>query len=321
MNEQPPTVEPPKKRQVFVDASLVKISSCFRRVWNTGIEGYRSGINSVDIEYGQAFHVFAKVIKDDESEAAFQHACKAATEYFTKTPYMPKSNKKWMTIDHLKKTLFDWQQHWETHTDSLETIRIEGAKTTELKFAIPYYADDQFEIILTGTMDSICRQKGGGPYVIKDYKTTSMWDNEGYLWGYNLDPQLKFYRFIVGEYARLYPQSIYGDMIAKGCGCMIEGIFLSSTNPATIKRGDVKFFKGTEMEEFKVQLDMFIRRLIRNLQIGEAPPKEGMFNGACSTKFGMCSFAGACAAPDDIAARFILKNNFTQREYNPLHFH
>jgi hypothetical protein len=315
----PPTTV--KKHLVFVDASLVKVSSCMRRVWHTGIDGLRSGINSVDIEYGQAFHVFAKVFKDDETEAAFQHAAKAATEYFTTTPFKPSSSKKWMTTDHLKKTLFDWQQHWETHTDDLDTIRIEGAKTTELKFAIPYYADDNFEVILCGTMDSICRVRGGGAYVIKDYKTTSMWDNTGYLWGYNLDPQLKFYRFIVGEYARLYPQSIYGDMIAKGCGAVIEGIFLKSTEPAHIQRGEVKFFKGWEMAEFKAHLDKFIARLVDALRTNTIPPKEGMFNGACSTKFGMCAFAGACAAPDEIAARFILKNNFTNKPYNPLHFH
>ncbi len=308
-----------EKKIYFVDASLLKQSACMLRVWRMGIEGYRSKINSVDIEYGQAFHQFAQEFVNTKGD--FKTSVTKAVEYFSTTPYIPKLKKDWMNVAHLKKTCFDWMQHWESTPDNLEPLRVEGMHTTELKFDIPYYQNDLFEIHLCGTIDKICRTKGNqGPYCIVDYKTTSSWAREEYFDQYRLDPQLRFYRLAIKKYAELYPTSIFAEMVTKGCGAMIEGVFLANNKDAIIQRSDAMFFKAPDMEMFERMLNDFIDNLVRELSCGPTPYKQGILNGACNSKFG-CDYSVACGAPDSIAEQHVLRHSFKQVQYNPLSFH
>jgi hypothetical protein len=246
-------------------------------------------------------------------------ATKAATEYFTNTPYVPKPKKDWMTLQHLKKTCFDWAMAQEG--DKYVPLKIDGAKTTELKFAIPYMQTPRFEIHLSGTIDSIRQVNGGGPYIVLDYKTTSSWDTKEYLNNYKLDPQLPFYRLAIQKYAELYPNSIFGTMIQKGIGCCIEGIFISSAKDTIIQRSDVMFFKAEFMQRFEKMLRQKIQALIDYLEADTLPEKEGLLTASCyGTKFGPCAFANACGAPDSIAEGHILRSQFIQKTYDPRNF-
>lgn len=310
---------PGVKKIYFVDASLLKYAPCMLKVWRTGVEGRKGKINSVDIEYGSAFHLFAQHYTDTKG-TNLRESIQKATDYFTSTPSIPKDKKAWMTVTHLKKTCFDWMTHWEKTQDNLEALKVDGCPTTELKFDLPYYQDDKYEIHLAGTIDRICKTKGSGPYVLTDYKTTSSWDNKSYLAQYRLDPQLRFYRLAISLYAQAYPNSIYADMVAKGCGCLIEGIFLKATEEATIRRSDTMFFKAAEMQQFEGLVKKFISRFVEALNAPEEPPKEGILSGYCyGAKFG-CHFVDACGAPDKIAEQHVLRNNFITKPYNPLLF-
>lgn len=319
------------KTIIRLDASALKESSCLLRTYNTVVKGYRSDLNSIDIMYGLAFHAFIHEMKLCGGKD-FSKATQVAVEIFRRPSYM-KPKKQWMTEPHMLNTCFSYWNEVAAN-DEWRTVEHEGiqdyhgtpklikAPLVELKFAIPYYQDDFCEVILCGTIDDIARRGANGAYVIRDYKTTSVWGTQEYFNSYRLSPQLYFYVFIMHEYARLYPDSLIADIVKTGSlGAMIEGIFLKGEKPASFEKSEVFFFKPKQLADFKQILDKKIADIVAMIKSGKPPVKEGLLNGSCATLYGACKYANACAAPDEIAAGHVLNNNFITKTYDPLNFH
>ncbi len=305
-----------KKLIIRIDASALKESSCMRRFyWNT-IGGYRSKLNTNDIEFGSAFHEFVKVMKQQPDNYAA--AVKAAQDRY-KVPMEMKSQKQYMNATYLTNLCISFWQEWVAK-DDFETIVRNGNPLVELKFSYPYYADDKVEVLLCGTIDDICKHKHG-TYALRDYKTTSVYDSTQYLSAYLLSPQLMFYKMIVDYYGRTYPNSLFGELSQKNIACFIDGVFLAgASKPPTFKRSDVFIFNARQMAEFEQLVHKQVMSLVEYVKSEVLPIREGMINGACQTVYGKCKYFNACIQSDELGTQLTLNRHFIQVEYNPLKF-
>lgn len=308
------------QRAIFLDASLFSRSSCLLRVFYT-LKGYTGKVNNNDIEFGTAFHIFKAELRKKESQS-FALGIQKAVKYYRDTPMNMLYKKRYLNESFLVRVCHDYYEHYEK--DLFEPIFVPNKETglseplTEVKFAVPYWAEDDIAIILCGTIDEIGKW-ASGPYCASDTKTTASWDIEDYLKGYELSPQLMFYIFILKAYAEEFPDSIINKIVAEGIGTFIDGVFYSSTEETKFQRSKTVFFKDSLLKEFKTLLDNTVERIIFMSRKEERPLKEGLLNGSCSGNF-RCPFFNVCAMPDDVAAAAILTSQFIQRDYQPLNF-
>lgn len=328
-----------KKFILMLDASALKLLPCAQKFYNTVLLGYRSAVNSNDIEYGSAFHLFVKIMVDSNGD--YSKAIPAATEYFKKVKKIVKPKKEWMTEQHLVTTCMNyWENYNRPQKDVWQTVRHNGKALTELKFAtLPYYTDDRpftlagvqysgIEILLTGTIDDICKREGGC-YALRDYKTTSVWDIDSYLQGYQSSAQLKFYAFVTYWYARQYPQSTYpespyAEILAKGrIGAFIDGVFLKSGKSASeqtsFKRSNIFVFSENELAYFKKGIDEVAIPKILAMLHGR-PYEEGLLSDTCKIVYGECEFFHSCTAMNSEMKQQLLDTRFIKKSYNPLQF-
>jgi len=299
-----------------IDASAFKESGCMRRFYWSVVSGYRYKLNTNDIEFGSAFHEFIKTMK--ENPGRYDLATRAAQARYS-VPMEMKSNKGYMTQNYLTNTCISFWQQW-VEKDQFETLVQDGKPLVECKFLYPYYADDQVEVALCGTIDDICKHKHG-TFAIRDYKTTSSGKKEEYLDGYTLSPQLLFYRMIIDYYARTYPHSIFGQFSRQDIACFIDAIFLQGASKAPeFKRSEVYVFRREQMAEFEKLVHKKVMELVEYVHQNVLPDRDGMLNGSCQTVYGQCKFFGVCKQTDEIGRNHMLNRHFIQREYNPLRF-
>jgi hypothetical protein len=342
-----------KKPTFYINASSLKISSCFRRFFWQVTQGYSDRTTSVDIVFGWGFHKFAQILDEeaDPETGAYEHlipkALQAAIAYYDNTPNIYyKKHKMYLTKDYLIKVCMHYALVQKKAENKLFTVarKDDGTAMTELKFVVPCYSCEDFDVMFAGTMDRIVKFRNGEHYAIRDYKTTAVYDEDEYLNNYILSPQLYFYVYCVKQLAALLeacgqPNNIYSHVVSRPLSCIVDGIFLKGKDKEAIFKSSRPFlFKEDQLALFEVQLGKTVDRFVQTLQSVAArakgssqsfedgledalldyAPAEGVLNGACQTVYGMCKFAVPCGMPDDIATRGMLKNNFVKKPYNPV---
>lgn len=303
------------KVRIRFNASAAKESACLRRTWLTVIEGYKEPVPNNDVVFGSALHAYIKTMH--LSGGNFALATKDALEVWgrpkkikAKKEYMENSNYLVLTCQNVwaKLQLGDFK----TLTDA------EGVPLVEKQFSIPYYTDELCEVTLEGTIDDLCKHTHGA-YAVRDYKSTSVWDKEGYLLGYEMSPQLMFYVMAVEYYGEKYPDSIFGKMLKAGVYSFVTGIFLAGKDKEVqVENSNVIRFTEDKFKEFKQMLYRTVLQLRQHVESKTIPIREGMFNGACQTVYGPCKFFSVCNAKDELIRKDILSRYFKQTEYNPL---
>ena len=305
------------KTLIKFNASAAKESSCLLRTWYTVIEGYTSKQTSNDVIYGSAYHKFEEILERTGDE---KKSILAAQDFMIGKDYHTKPKKDHLNIGHLTLSCRDKIDYNKSNQDSFEILKdTNGEPLVELKFAIPYYVDDFYEVLLCGTIDKIGKFKNGC-YALGDIKTTSTWSTKSYFDSYKLSPQLLFYLYAIHWYADNFPDSIFGEIRSNNIGVFIDGVFLKASGKTSFERSSVIYYKQEDLDEFKLLLQLTIERLLIAHKLGVPPNREGMLNGACNTLYGTCKFFDVCSAPDKIAREYILKNNFNKKEYDPLTF-
>lgn len=346
----------PTKRIIMLDASALKISSCRRRLYFTIVEGYRSNLNGQAMEFGSAFHLCPKGL---EEHGNIGRATQESLKYWRECKYIPDPKKKYLDAFMLGKVCLNWytghymQDSFSVVRDINNTEEVcpecraeaqavvscttcanygyilwpTGKPMVEIKFAIPYYEDEHVIIMLSGTMDKVVEHRTSRLLAIGDYKTTAMWNEEEYLAMYELNCQLYVYTLALQRMVEACDvNSVLAKHKGKQIGAFIDGIFLKGADKdTTFKRSEVFIFKQSDMESFQSMLDDVCITISKMIEIssdepGSWPIREGLINDSCSTKFGSCQFANVCKAPDSIAANHVLKRNFIQKPYNPMHF-
>jgi hypothetical protein len=286
-------------------------------------EGYRYQGNSVNIEYGSAWHIFRE--RYILSGGDYSQAWKEASNYLINAPIIQERNFKWLDVQHLKGSCDRYKELFGVEVGKsygqFEIVKHEGKPLIESTFAFEYYKSETLTIILAGTIDEIVILPYG-IYGIGDDKTTSKWDYDGYLNTYAASSQLRFYYFCMMWFGKKFPDSLWGQIVSKGqIGCYINGVFLGNVKTTEFKRSKIFSFREDEMEEFGWSLDDLIQKLQRYVNSSKGssdifPIREGFFNGSCT----FCPFMKSCLAATQEISRVILDNDFVKRNYNPLEF-
>lgn len=303
------------KRIIRINASALKNSACMLHFYRTVIEGYKEQVNTVQIEFGSAVHIFLH--KMYVTGGRFDEAIAAARHYFETTKMIVDPKKKYLDTYHLMKVCIEYWTHLQERDDFEVLMMGDGKPAVEVTFSNKYYEDDNYIVLFEGTIDKIGKFKNGC-YAIGDYKTTSSWDTVEYLSTYALSPQLRFYYFNLLLFARQNPESLIANIVKYPTGQFIDGIFLNGKDKTVFERSEIFLPKQKEMDEFENMLKKFIFTLTACLHTGTEPQPIGKLNGACTSVYGKCKFFNVCAAVDNIHKQHILKNNFVQREYMPL---
>lgn len=311
---------------ILLDPSAMKESSCCLRLDRILIQGYTSAINSSDIEYGSAFHLYRQVMVKSTSpsaDAAHIEGVIAALRYFKQTPMSVKFNKQFLTATHLRETCDAYDEHYRINgMEDWEVVRWpDGKPMVELRVPLPYYVtpEGDIEVLLLGTIDEICQHRQSGEYAIKDYKTTSVWDTKKYFAGYRLSTQLMFYKYLLQSYAKLFPTSSLAKVTSGGnIGCFIDGVFLGSNKKTGFERSEVFRFDESKMQEFEKGIKSVVEKLVYYTRNPSELYREGMLNSSCEKVYGACKFAEVCGVPDEETGKMILANEFVKRPYDPM---
>lgn len=305
---------------IKIDASSLRNSGCFKRLYYTVVDGYRPKKGfGISAHWGTSFHKFCETYVRTKGE--FLPSMLEAQKTF-------RSKIDEIAVDkaHAHLTLEYLTITCQAYADKMQKDEhvIEWKDTTplvELKFAIPFLATDHAEFLLCGTIDKIGKFKNGC-YAVGDYKTTASWNQEEYFEQYRLDPQLLTYVWVLKWFAKEYPDSIYGtiDSLPR-IGAFIDGVFCGKAkHTPDFVRSPVMFFTPEQLMEYEMLLRSMCIGISQHIASGTLPTRSGMVNGSCKTTYGKCPFFYVCGAPDSTAAEHVLQHQFNQKPYDPLNF-
>lgn len=304
------------KRIIRIDASSLKSSACILSWYNIVVEGYKEEINSSDIEFGTAVHIFLQTMcKSGGNLATSMHE---SLDYFRTTKMTVKPMKKYLDEHHLAGVCIKYWTWLQQRDDFEILLNNENVPTVEVTFSNKIYEDDNLIVLFEGTIDKLGKFKNGC-FAFGDYKTTSFRDKEAFLGAFELSTQLKFYWLNLHIFATSNPDSLVAEICKNQVGAFIDGIFLQGKDLTEFQRSRIFLFKKEQMDLYKLMLMDKIYRLIDLLKTNTIPEPEGMVTDTCTSGWG-CKFHVACGAPDSIATNHILKRNFIQSPYLPLLF-
>lgn len=284
------------------------------------IEHLQSWSESISSIYGNAGHRFTRHLYELEMKP--QEAIAQAVDYYQeKTQGMVIPPKEFRTAEHLQLVCLNYVTNYFPKLFHTFPIKVEkdGKKIvgTELEFSIPYAVNDNYEIVLCGTLDKAYKGPDGR-IVIRDYKFTSQWDSKAYLHKAAHMASLRFYSMMLKKFLDLpyYPPA------------ELEGIFLSRLKKQNPKLEDVCRVEASErvefydddMDIFKEHLDRTMARWVGHLDQGEDKESWPMDWFQCSGKWGDCTYMDLCRVGKDEGLYAILKEGFVSDHYNPLKF-
>ena len=319
---------------IWLDPSATKESGCILRLYNMLVGGYTQGIHANDLEFGSAFHAYRNIYVNTLYDPAAKETFKSTSElttiaqikgvaaglhYWDNTKMYVKWNKKFLDRDYLETTCNEYERHYRVNGDEYEIVSLNGKPLVELRIPYPYYVtpEGDIEFILCGTIDKLIKHRSLGYYAISDYKTTAMWKIADYFESYKLSCQMIAYKLMLRKYAELYPDSLIAEISKSNLGCVIDGIFTSSSG-AKFERSAPIYYSEGQMEEFEFGLKLLIHKLVDVIRYPKHLFREGMLNGSCEKVYGPCQFAEACSASSESERQVIMDNKFTKRVYNPL---
>jgi hypothetical protein len=305
------------KTIIHIDASSLKQSGCILHFYRTVIEGYRSPVNSASIEFGTAFHLYRSTYVETGDQLV---AITAASNYFKKTPMIYHRKNQYLNGGYLIDTCEAYEKAYAFDVYQPVKDPATGKPMVEVKFAYPYANYEDIEVVICGTIDNIVHNTVGDFYVIKDYKTHSGWEINGYLDGYALSSQLMFYNHALKSYARHFPSSIIAKICERPLGGIIDGIFLAANKTAVFERSTVFYFED-KMAQFEKGLAKAVASIVEAVRRPkESLYREGMMNGSCEKVWGKCPFFSVCSESREENQQLMLEQNFVVRKYNPLMF-
>tara|TARA_Y100000034_G_scaffold136949_2_gene217513 strand:+ start:96 stop:1034 length:939 start_codon:yes stop_codon:yes gene_type:complete len=291
---------------VKIDASLIKESSCERRLWYMLCRGLRKRNSNHKMEYGTAVH---KALESFYSDGEKEKAVNTAIDHYADI-LVP--DKDFRDLAHLVNLL---NQYFQQDT-GLE-VRKDPDPLLEMRFAYPYKQTEDLDILFCGTLDFVGTYFGRP--VIVDHKSTAAYSPAAYFASYKVSPQLMFYNLI---WNKLFPE--------EAVGCMINGLFLGRSNKNKFERSEIYEFSRDRLEKFKAYIDDMVNRLIVRLRTLKSRDKwaedleaEEVFLSnfsCCETRFGLCAFAPLCTANSANDRESIVNMDYINKIYDPLQF-
>lgn len=302
-----------EKLTLILDASALSNAGCIYKLWRLTVDGYKNKCNSINIEFGTAFHKFRHIFRE-QGKIKFAEACFAAREHLSNTPkYTPKKYAYLENIAYLLNICTDYGIKYEI--DHYVPVVLEG------RFMFPYYVDDYIEVALAGTIDEIGKIKGTDQVYIADCKTTSAADEDVFLRQYRMSHQMLFYYWAMKQYAAEFPDTEFGQLGADKIGILIDGIFTHGQANFNLKRSDFYIPPDHIVINYERTLRAKLKHIIDIFsychKAERLPDMDGMLNGICSD-FGLCPFFNSCSSPDEKTRDILLEQSFIKEQYDPL---
>ena len=318
------------KTLIKLDATALSKSSCLTRLNYFAGEGLTFLEPKCEIEYGVAFHKGMEAYEmatDEDPQMRMFRARTAAIDHWSKTSPRVPPKKAHYCADTLALLIQKYITDVASCDRLVETvIAPDGKPAIEAKFAIPFYSDDDYEVLLCGTIDRIIRVKSSGLMAIWDYKTTSARDPKEYLDNFKLSGQLRIYQYAAMWMGNNYPEGIFGEAMKCGqMGSFIEGVFVRP-DPLDVvfQRSECFFASPASLNSFISTLQETILRFLYHHKQGTlSAVRDGILNGSCETmKWGRCDYWGICVNEGNQQAQAMIKQNFFKtKTYDPLKFH
>ena len=323
------------KTIIRLDSTALAKSSCMLRLHLFAGEGLTFMAPKPEIEFGVAFHKGMEAFElhwtDDLPMRTFYAVQAAGTHWARMCDAEPKmvipKGKEHYCQDMLNLVVQRYISSVASCDRSVETVRMaDGKPCIEEKFAIPFYTDDDYEVLLCGTVDRIVRIRSSGMMAIWDYKTTSSRTPDTYLSNFALSGQLRIYQYAAMWMANNFPDGVFGQAMRFGrMGAFIEGVFLNADiTKVEAQRSNCFFSDATSLSPFIRNMQACVARYVYHLRNGDiAEQQDGILNGSCeSYKFGRCDYWGVCVLAGQAQAQEMYKRNFFRTKvYDPLNFH
>lgn len=314
------------KIEINLDSTVLSAAGCIkhlilRTVGTIDQEGnpsggYKEHQMGIKLVYGICVHKFIDIMY--KTGGSYPSASKACLNMFNSLSIIhDKKSAHLSDTKHLLTTCYGVWAYVEGDSE-FDVMMLGDIPATEQTFRFIIYEDEFVIIYLCGTIDRIGKIRGGC-YCIRDWKTTSSWDNNGYFHSYKLSKQLRIYTLACKYMAKQYPNSVLGRIGATNMGAMIDAVFLKPlANDNKIRTSEVFQYKDTELAEFELTLKTVCQRLSIAVQ-ERIYPKEGIINGNCELRHGKCQFFNVCSA-DDTVEKILLNRDFVKHKFDPLHY-
>lgn len=305
------------------DKTIVRLSStalgnagCILKLHRTVVEGYKEPLPNAKAIYGVAIHKFIDTMF--KSKGNYGTAVTAAKLSFN-IPKTEEVKQAYLCDErHLLTTCFNLWSTWVEEDKNFDVLILNDKPATEITFSIKYYEDEHVIIYLEGTIDTL-GQIVGGCFAIRDWKSTSSWDERKYLKRYELSRQLRFYVLACKLMSEKEPDSVLGKIGSTRIGAIIDAIFIKQDpNLNVVKRSECYQFSDSDINAFRMTLDDYIQKISFHIRTGYLP-KEGILNGSCEQKYGFCPFWNVCRVEEKLG-NILLARDFKKVPFTPLNY-
>lgn len=306
------------KRVYMIDASLLKESDCLAKVNFIHNEGLTTQIGNFKMDYGTAFHKFVALYNSGvDPQLAMQHGAQFYLDHCLTVP-----EDDFRTIDHLLMTMKAYiSGPFKREIDLMKPkISPIGKPCVEMQFTFPFLSTPTYDVVLTGTADLLATYIERD--VINDYKVTSVWKQEQYLSGYDLDPQLIFYSWVLKNFGitqTYLPGIITGIFIKKPTATTNVGgkrVAVNGWNGASFARSALIEFPPERIIKFERWFKNKISQIVAS---HEANQWEENYN-CCNDIYGPCDFKSLCTELNPQLLELKKKSIFIKRAYDPTQF-
>jgi len=313
------------KIEINIDSTVLSAAGCIKHLilrtvgtLDNGVPsgGYKEHSMGIKLVYGICVHKFVDIMY--KTGGHYPSASKACLDMFHSLSIIhDKKSAHLSDTKHLLTTCYGVWSFVESDSE-FEVMMLGDKPATEQTFRFVLYEDEFVIIYLCGTIDRIGKIRGGC-FCIRDWKSTSSWDNNGYFHSYKMSKQLRIYTLACKYMARLHPDSVLGKIGATNMGAMIDAIFIKpSANENKIRSSEIFQYKDKELADFEETLQVVCRRLSQAVQLNHFP-KEGIVNGNCEMRHGKCMFFNMCSA-DESVEKILLNRDFVKHSFNPLNY-
>ena len=301
--------------EINLSSSALGHAGCILNLHRTVVEGYKEKAQTSRLVYGTAVHKYIDTMY--KTGGHIPTAREEAVKVFTNTPMIDDRKSMHLSdVNHMTTVaLYVWQLCVLKDTE-FDILELNGKPASELTYSIPFYQDEAVKINWCGTIDRLGKIKNGC-YVIKDWKTTSSWDNKGYFEQYEMSRQPRGYVLALKLMSELYPDSVLGKIGMTQVGAQFDGVFIKpAANDTKFGKSNVFQYSSQDIQEFRDLLTAECVKLSIAVQ-GGVYPKQGLVNGSCQGKWGKCSYWNVCQHPKTVSD-ILLKRDFIVKPFNPL---
>lgn len=306
--------------RIYFDASALKDSSCFRKIYWTVVKGYKTEkkIINYPIAYGNACHKFAErhycgvdLAENLELTRKYYEPYHDSIQYSEETEFR--------TLKHLNNVCKKYAQTFPTEHDCIQVVRINEVPLVEQQFAFPVWKseDGKIEVILCGTIDMVADYQGTRVFI--DHKTTTSWYKEGYFKQYQMNVQMQLYSWAL---KKILGTSYY-------LSCVVNGWFIKKPTDKSEKMGvfdGVKFersniidYSEEQMAQFEGWLSYKLGSILAFFKENKLEEMSKHLDYTACNNYGLCKFFDVCRLKPSVQED-VLNSKFTTIPYEPLKF-